>query len=141
MLERSDLVIGQEFLYTSFDWRIGVLDRAPLFACKYHMAGNHWQIVNCSRKGSSRYGKAEAFSLEDVPEAVVDAAVKAASLIGDGLYGVDVKEADGKAYVIEINDNPNIDSGVEDKVLGNNLYNRIMEVFLTRIQNIKTGNR
>lgn len=141
MLERSDLVIAQEFLYTAFDWRIGVLDQKPLFACKYYMADKHWQIVNCSEKGNNRYGKAETFSLKDVPREVVDAAVKAANLIGDGLYGVDVKEIDGKAYVIEINDNPNIDSGIEDKVLKSNLYNRIMEVFLTRIQSIKTGSR
>ena len=141
MLERSDLVIAQEYLYTSFDWRIGILDRKPLFACKYYMAGKHWQIIKCSEKGSNRYGKAETFSLHEVPQAVLDAALKAANLIGDGLYGVDVKEINGKAYVIEINDNPNIDSGVEDKIMGNDLYNRIMEVLLTRIQNIKKGNK
>ena len=39
-----------------------------------------------------------------------------------------------KFYVIEINDNPNIDSGVEDAFLREELYLRIMRVFLRRIE-------
>ena len=54
--------------------------------------------------------------------------------IGDSLYGVDVKEKDGKGYVIEVNDNPNIDRGVEDKYLGDELYRLIMGEFLRRIE-------
>jgi glutathione synthase/RimK-type ligase-like ATP-grasp enzyme len=96
MLEKSDLVIAQEFLPTPFDWRIGVLDRKPLFACKYYMAGNHWQIVNCEKSGNSRYGKAETFPLDEVPAEVLDTAVKAANLIGSGLYGVDVRSWTGR---------------------------------------------
>jgi hypothetical protein len=34
---------------------------------------------------------------------------------------------------MEINDNPNIDKGVEDLVLGDALYDRIMKVFKTRV--------
>lgn len=36
--------------------------------------------------------------------------------------------------VIEVNDNPNIDHGLEDKILGQNLYEQIMSVFLQRIR-------
>jgi glutathione synthase/RimK-type ligase-like ATP-grasp enzyme len=64
-------------------------------------------------------------------------ALKATSLIGKSLYGVDMKEVDGKFYVIEINDNPNIDSGVEDKILKDKLYATIMEVFLNKIKSYK----
>jgi glutathione synthase/RimK-type ligase-like ATP-grasp enzyme len=39
--------------------------------------------------------------------------------------------------VIEINDNPNIDAGIEDKILKERLYEIIMEVFLTRIKSQK----
>ncbi|AHE66019.1 RimK-like ATP-grasp domain protein [Legionella oakridgensis ATCC 33761 = DSM 21215] len=60
--------------------------------------------------------------------------MKATRLIGDGLYGVDIKSLDDKNYVIEVNDNPNIDQGVEDQVLGENLYQQIMSVFLQRIR-------
>jgi glutathione synthase/RimK-type ligase-like ATP-grasp enzyme len=36
--------------------------------------------------------------------------------------------------VIEINDNPNIDYGVEDKILGDSLYSKIMLSFLKRLE-------
>lgn len=48
--------------------------------------------------------------------------MKTANLIGDGLYGVDLKQAGDKVVVIEVNDNPNIDCGVEDVYLGDDLY-------------------
>jgi hypothetical protein len=38
---------------------------------------------------------------------------------------------------MEINDNPNVDRGVEDLVLGAELYDRIMKVFKTRVDAIK----
>ena len=79
--------------------------------------------------------------MELAPRRAVSAALKAANLIGDGLYGVDVKESNKKFYVIEVNDNPNIDAGVEDAVLREELYNRIMEVFLDRIERSKAGTR
>ena len=73
------------------------------------------------------------------PPRVVSTALKVANLIGDGLYGVDLKEIDGKCYVIEVNDNPSIDSGVEDAVLRGALYDRIMEVFLKRLEHKRDG--
>jgi glutathione synthase/RimK-type ligase-like ATP-grasp enzyme len=60
-------------------------------------------------------------------------AVAAANLIGRGLYGVDIKEADGRTYMIEVNDNPNIDAGNEDQVLGMALYREVMGVYARRI--------
>jgi hypothetical protein len=39
-----------------------------------------------------------------------------------------------------VNDNPNIDVGYEDDVLDEELYLRIMEVFLKRIEIRKSGN-
>lgn len=134
MLTKSDLIIGQEFMPTPFDWRIGIIDREPLFACKYFMAEHHWQIYNkAGRNDDEKWGMTETFSLKDVPVGVLKTAMDAADLIGSGLYGVDLKEVDGVARVIEINDNPSIDSGIEDEVLGAELYNRIMQVFHDRI--------
>jgi glutathione synthase/RimK-type ligase-like ATP-grasp enzyme len=40
----------------------------------------------------------------------------------------------GEVYVIEVNDNPSIDSGVEDDVLKDELYNRIIQSLLNRIE-------
>ena len=137
LLDRSDLVIAQEYVPTTFDWRIGILNRQPLFACKYFMADNHWQIIKRDSVGGVHLGKWETFSVENAPQKIVRAALRTANLIGDGLYGVDVKEINGKPCIIEVNDNPNIESGVEDQVLKEHLYLRIMEYFLNRIEKSK----
>lgn len=134
MLADSDLVVAQEFLPTAFDWRIGVIDRQPLFACKYFMAPKHWQIIRQEAKDDDRYGDFESMPVEIAPRGAVKTALKAANLMGDGFYGVDIKESDGKFYVIEVNDNPNADAGVEDKILRDELYLRVMRVFLNRIE-------
>ncbi len=133
----SDLIVVQAYLPTTFDWRIGILDRQPLFACKYYMAAGHWQIIQNERQGAGRYGKFETMAVVDAPKGAVDIALKAANLIGNGLYGVDVKESEGKFYVIEVNDNPNVESRVEDIVLKDDLYSTIMRVFLDRIERAK----
>ena len=55
-------------------------------------------------------------------------------MIGDGFYGVDLKESGRRTYVIEVNDNPSIEAGFEDRVLKEDLYLKLMEVFLKRIE-------
>jgi glutathione synthase/RimK-type ligase-like ATP-grasp enzyme len=50
------------------------------------------------------------------------------------LYGVDIKQTGNAVYVIEVNDNPSIDSGVEDKYLGKELYELIMQEFADRLE-------
>jgi glutathione synthase/RimK-type ligase-like ATP-grasp enzyme len=141
MLEDSDLVVAQEFVPTTFDWRIGILAGRPLYACKYFMAPKHWQIIKRDGSGGREFGKFETMPVEVAPAKAVRAALRAANLIGDGLYGVDVKQSNDKFYVIEVNDNPNMDAGVEDAVLKDELYRRVMEVFLQRIEQRKAGVR
>jgi glutathione synthase/RimK-type ligase-like ATP-grasp enzyme len=135
MLNQSELVIAQEFLPTDFDWRVGVLDEQILYTCKYYMAKGHWQIYNWEDKKETT-GRYETLDPAKVPQQVIDVALKATKLIGNGLYGVDIKESGGKIYVIEINDNPNLDSGVEDKVLKDELYDRVMKSFKKRIEKL-----
>ena len=53
--------------------------------------------------------------------------------MGDGFYGVDIKDLGDKAVIIEVNDNPSIDKGVEDLHSGSMLYQQIMGVFLKRL--------
>lgn len=134
LLEKSDLLIAQEFIRTPFDWRICVFDRQPLFACKYFMARKHWQIYERLENGKTLSGKSETLPVSMAPKKVVRTALKAANLIGDGLYGVDIKERNGECYVIEINDNQSIDSGVEDLVLQEDLYLKIMYGLLNRVE-------
>jgi glutathione synthase/RimK-type ligase-like ATP-grasp enzyme len=139
LLDESELVVAQEFLPTTFDWRIGILDGRPLYACKYFMAQRHWQIIKHNGEGKSSYGRYETLPVELAPRTAVRTALKAANLIGNGLYGVDVKQSNGHFYIIEVNDNPSIESGIEDAILRDELYNRIMAVFLARIEQRKAG--
>ena len=44
-----------------------------------------------------------------------------------------------RVVVIEMNDNPSIDAGVEDAYLGEDLYRRIMEEFLRRMERKRLG--
>lgn len=138
-LEKSEMVIAQEFMPTPFDWRVGIFDRQPLYVCKYYMAPSHWQILNTARAGKSRYGRVETLPVELAPKHVVRTALRAANLIGDGLYGVDLKQTGRTCHVIEINDNPTLEAGEEDTVLGEALYQRIMYVFLKRLERRSSG--
>src|SRR3990167_312547 len=124
----SDLILLQPFIPTEYDWRIGVIDNKPLFACRYYMAKNHWQIYNWTSVDELQ-GKFDTVPLDEVPEGIIKTALKATRLIGDSLYGVDIKSQEEKHYVIEVNDNPNIDANLEDQVAGEGLYHDIMSVF------------
>lgn len=139
--EKSELIVVQEFLPTDFDWRVGIFDKEPLYVCKYFMAKKHWQIMNWKDSGPVRFGKAETLPVELAPSQLIKTAMNSTSIIGDGLYGVDIKQIDKKFYVIEVNDNPSIDTGVEDVVLKDKLYTRIMDIFLKKIQSKKQGRR
>lgn len=135
MLSRSALILAQEYLRTEYDWRIGILNGQPLFASKYFMARGHWQIINHAAKGAPDEGGFETVPIEAVPPAILDAALAAARPIGDGLYGVDTKLLeDGRAVVIEVNDNPNLDAGVEDKLLKDELWRMLVRDFVRRIE-------
>ena len=101
---------------TQFDWRVGVLAGQPLFVCQYAMAKKHWHIVHHRANGTCRRGTLPEFPIDKVPPEVLDAGVRAASLIGDGLYGVIFKETADGVFIIEINDNPNLEHGIEDLV-------------------------
>ena len=133
LLEKSYVLVAQEFMPTSYDWRVGVLDGRPLFACKYFMSRGHWQIYNHKSNNKVDSGDFETVPLTEVPANVLDAAIRASLSVGNGLYGVDIKEIDGRALIIEVNDNPNIDAGIEDKVIGADLYNQLMTSFHQRI--------
>jgi len=137
LLGKSELVIAQEFLPTSYDWRVGIIDQQPLYVCKYHMARKHWQIYDRTEPGKTFSGKVDTMTVEEAPAKVVKTAMKAANLIGDGLYGVDLKMVDDECYIIEVNDNPSVESGFEDAVIKDRLYKRIMEVFIRRVEQKK----
>lgn len=134
LFNQSDLIIAQEFVPTDFDWRIGILNKKPLFACKYFMAKNHWQIYDWRSGRRVKDGDHETIPVEKVPAKILKIALRAAALFGDGFYGVDIKQSGNHVMVIEVNDNPSIDSGVEDLVLKDHLYAEIMKHFVQKIK-------
>ncbi len=140
LFKTSELVISQEYMRTDFDWRIGVLNNEPLYACKYYMADKHWQIYNWAKTGEN-WGKIDAVPLYQVPDKVIQTALRATKYIGNGLYGVDLKETLGGVYVIEVNDNPTLEAGYEDTVLGAKLYDRVAEYFVDTIRALQAAQR
>ena len=133
IFKTSALVLVQEYLFTDYDWRIGVLNGRAIFACKYKMANNHWQIYNHNAKRFFS-GGFETLPTFEVPKIVLETALKSCKIIGNGLYGVDIKQVSNQAYVLEVNDNPNLDNKVEDAYLGDELYMQIMAEFCRRLE-------
>jgi glutathione synthase/RimK-type ligase-like ATP-grasp enzyme len=113
-LRRADRVVVQEFVESEFDWRVGVLGGEPIFACRYIIPEETFKILAIV-DGKTRVCRVEAVPLTEAPPHVVATAVAAAGAVGRGLYGVDVKDVDGDAVVIEVNDNPTINADEEDR--------------------------
>ena len=133
LFEETDLVLAQRFLPTEFDWRVGVLSGEPLFVCQYRMARGHWQIVKHGPNGS-REGGFRTFDLDQTPKEVIDLAVRAAKPIGAGFYGVDLKQHDSGIVVMEVNDNPNLEHGIEDSVGKDEIWIKLLKWFVDRFE-------
>ena len=132
LFEDTDLLLAQKFMPTKFDWRVGVLEGEPLFVCQYQMArgpladhqaraersaGGRLEDARHLRRAAARHrGRAQGRA-RDRP----------------GLYGVDIKETDGAIVVIEVNDNPNLEHGVEDQIGKDEIWSRILNWFIKRI--------
>jgi glutathione synthase/RimK-type ligase-like ATP-grasp enzyme len=134
LFEETDLLLAQKFLPTEFDWRVGVLGGEPLFVCQYRMARGHWQIVKHRADGSATEGGFRTFAIEQAPAEVIDMAVRAARQIGDGFYGVDLKQTPTGIVVMEVNDNPNLEHGIEDTVGKDEIWTRILRWFIERFE-------
>ena len=140
LFQSTSLLLAQEYLFTEFDWRIGIIDGEPLYACQYFMSRGHWQIYNhAADSGATRSGGFKTLPVREAPSDVVKLALRATAPIGDSLYGVDLKQVKDRAVVIEVNDNPSIDAGIEDAYLGEDLYRRIMDEFLRRLERRRLG--
>jgi glutathione synthase/RimK-type ligase-like ATP-grasp enzyme len=133
LFEDTDLILAQKFLPTDFDWRVGVLAGEPLFICQYRMARGHWQTVKHGPNGA-REGGFRAFGLDQAPSEIVDLAVRAAKPIGEGFYGVDLKQTANGIVVMEVNDNPNLEHGIEDTVGKDEIWMRLLRWFIERFE-------
>ena len=97
LLSRSDLVVVQSFMPTEFDWRVAVLDRQPLFVCRYYMADGHWQIYH---HGERRERRRPDHRMRHAPRGVL-IRFETANAVGDGFYGVDIKTVNGRQVLME----------------------------------------
>jgi glutathione synthase/RimK-type ligase-like ATP-grasp enzyme len=125
-IKLSDWIVVQQFIQSRYDWRIGVLDGNLLYACKYTIPSDTFKI-QASVNGHLVYCGVESVKQEQVPPHVIRLGIEAANAIGRGLYGVDIKDANGDAYVIEVNDNPSIESGEDD------CYPRVFEQIVSHL--------
>jgi glutathione synthase/RimK-type ligase-like ATP-grasp enzyme len=129
-LHRADRIVVQEFIQSEFDWRVGVLAGEALYACRYVIPDDTFKI-RARVDGETRECEVEAVPLAQAPCAVVETAVAAAQAVGDGLYGVDLKDPGGRPVVIEVNDNPTIEADEEDRCAPD-IYTRIVRHLLDR---------
>jgi glutathione synthase/RimK-type ligase-like ATP-grasp enzyme len=135
LFKYSDLLVIQSFLPSEFDWRIGILDGKPVYVSKYFMAPGHWQVINWKAEDDDdSEGDHESLTLNRVPKDVLETALRATQIMGDGFYGVDIKSCNHEHYVMEVNSVPGIFHGIEDVARGKDMYQQVMQVFLQRMQ-------
>lgn len=124
--KKSDVLAIQKFTPTAFDWRVGVLNNDVLYVCKYMIPRGKWKHgAKLRGKPTVIWGRTVSLHKKDMPEGLREAALKACSVVGKGLYGVDIKRVDGDYVVVEVNDNPSIYAGYEDS-MDKDIYQRII---------------
>jgi glutathione synthase/RimK-type ligase-like ATP-grasp enzyme len=129
--KKSDVLAIQKFTPTDFDWRVGVLNNEVLYVCKYMIPKGKWKHgAKLRGKPTIVWGRTVAVNRDRIPPLLREVALKACSVVGKGLYGVDVKEVDGEFVVVEVNDNPSIYAGYEDQ-RAKDLYGKIID-YLTQ---------
>jgi len=109
-IKMSDWIVVQQYVESKYDWRVGVLDGKLLYVCKYTIPSVTFKI-QASVNGHIVYCGVESVPEHEVPPHIIKLGIDAAKAIGNGLYGVDIKNNNGDAYVIEVNDNPSLESG------------------------------
>jgi len=124
--KKSDVLAIQKFTPTAFDWRIGVLNNDVLYVCKYMIPKGKWKHgAKLRGKPTVIWGRTVAMQKQNLPARLREVALKACSVVGKGLYGVDIKEVDVDYVVVEFNDNPSIYAGYEDS-MDKDIYQRII---------------
>ncbi|VVB91295.1 Alpha-aminoadipate--LysW ligase LysX [uncultured archaeon] len=123
-MHKSKVLIVQEYIHSDFDWRVGILQNRILYLCKYCIPEGGWK-VRSKINGKNVWGKTIAVPRESISPELKDICIGLSKRVGDGLYGLDVKETKDGYRVIEINDNPSIYDGYEDAIDGD-IYEKII---------------
>ncbi|UCD64934.1 MAG: RimK family alpha-L-glutamate ligase [Candidatus Zixiibacteriota bacterium] len=128
-LRRADRLVAQRYVPSDFDWRVGVLGGETLYVCQYTIPRKQWKILTYSDTGRQIYGPVKSFDIDSVDARLLEVARSAAAAIGDSLYGIDLKQVGHDFVVIEVNDNPTIGAGEEDKK-SPQLYERLVKYLM-----------
>jgi len=131
LFRRCPVLVVQDFVRSDFDWRIGVCNARAIYAVKYRYPAGSWKVAARDPDGRVTFGTAEPVPLERLPPEVKNAAIDAATSIGPGLYGVDVKETADGIFVLEVNDNPDIDHNAEASIDPEGVYGTIMRTLIS----------
>ena len=92
-------------------------------------------LLDCLHRDESRLDPAVLSVLTNEGwTALIEMATAAAARIGDGLYGVDIKETQEGFFVIEVNDNPNLEHGVEDSAEKESVWIKLTQWFIDRLE-------
>jgi glutathione synthase/RimK-type ligase-like ATP-grasp enzyme len=129
LFRRADRIVAQRFLKSVFDWRVGVLGGRPLYVCQYVIPRKQWKIITHTPDGKTVFGAVKGIPIDKADPALLQRALEAAAAIGNGLYGIDLKQIRDDYVVIEVNDNPTINAGDEDQKAGD-LYERLIKFLL-----------
>jgi glutathione synthase/RimK-type ligase-like ATP-grasp enzyme len=112
-LRRADRIVVQQYMPSDFDWRVITLDGRVLAVVKYRFPPQGWRTMD--RSDAGELASVEGVVREQADPRLLEVALASARAIGSSLYGIDIKEIDGDYYVIEVNDNPTIAAGEEDR--------------------------
>jgi glutathione synthase/RimK-type ligase-like ATP-grasp enzyme len=89
-LRRAYRVVGQQYVASEFDWRVGVLDGEVLYVCQYLIPKRRWEILTYTEAGRVIAGRVRGFDIAQVDPKLLQTALQAGAAIGNGLYGVDI---------------------------------------------------
>lgn len=121
---KSRILVLQEYIKSDFDWRVGILGNEILYLCKYCIPEGGWK-VRSKINGRNVWGRTIAVPRDSIAPELKEICIALSKCVGDGLYGLDVKETGDGYRVIEINDNPSIYAGHEDAV-DKDIYEKII---------------
>jgi len=124
LLRKAKVLVVQEYVQSDFDWRIGILRNEVIYLCKYCIPKGGWKVKS-KINGRNVWGDTIAISRDSISPELKNISITLSQYVGNGLYGLDVKETKNGYKVIEINDNPSIYDGFED-VIDKDIYEKII---------------
>jgi glutathione synthase/RimK-type ligase-like ATP-grasp enzyme len=129
LLMKSKVLVLQEYIQSDFDWRVGILRNEVIYLCKYCIPKGGWKVKSKIDE-KTVWGDTIALSRDSISPELKEISITLSKCVGNGLYGLDVKETFDGYKVIEINDNPSIYDGFEDTI-DKDIYENIINALVS----------